>query len=329
MKYISLFSGIGGLEHSTKEPIVYVEQNPACISILNAKAKNNIEIHKDIRGFNPPKADAVIGGWPCQDISVAGKKAGLAGTQSSLFYEMVRVAKQSGAETIIGENVPRAHTNTEIRQEIEKTLKNAGFLHIEWRILNARSFGLPHQRSRAFIVASHNPRIANALKRPLPSITKEPVSQSAAAFYWTAGTHSICYSNGYCPTLKIGSGLAIPSPPAVFINGIVRKLSPDECLKLQGFNPKEFENLKASDIYRVSGNAVARPVGAWVVACLDCPEEEQITQSGLAENLGDFLLPSTDSLSIRAASGLLRRLQKSGKPCPDLLRAALTKISIS
>lgn len=329
MRYISLFSGIGGLEHPTIEPVAYVEWDPPpCARVLELRSDGRVPVHSDVRSFKPPEVDAVVGGSPCQDLSVAGKQAGLAGSRSGLFYEMVRVAKEAKAATMIWENVPRAYTNATTRRLVEEAIAELGLAHRVWRMLNARQFGLPHQRIRVFLVASKDPKIAAALDRGLPQRGPDAPAEPASAFYWTAGTQGICYSVGFSPTLKVGSGLSIPSPPAVFAAGIVRKLTPGECLALQGFDVTApcFAGRRESDLYRMAGNVVARPVGAWVISCLDGLTAPSFDPP-LATNLGAFLEDTAARLSPRAASGLLRRLGKSGKPCPAPLRTALAEIA--
>jgi len=87
----------------------------------------------------------------------------------------------------------------------------------------------------------------------------------AAGFYWTAGIHSLNYSRGYVPTIKVGSSLNIASPPAVHIGATVRQLTPVEALRLQGFEIEigGFSSAKAA--LRAAGNAVPRPMGRWLM----------------------------------------------------------------
>ena len=97
MRYISLFSGIGGLESRKHKPIILCEKNKSCIEYLRNEYKNS-EIYDDIKkltkkNFKLPKVDLVSGGWPCQDISVAGEKKGFNGEHSVLFYDLIKVAK--------------------------------------------------------------------------------------------------------------------------------------------------------------------------------------------------------------------------------------------
>lgn len=360
MNYISLFSGVGGLEAEESPPLLCCEIDQACQRVLKGRFPET-QIHERVEDLHPPRAEIVAGGWPCQDLSVAGKGRGLAGDRSGLFFELVRVARESKAHTIIAENVPnliRLRQGAEFQAVLEH-FSEEGFPHIGWRILNARQFGLPHQRLRVFIVASRVREHAMSLHRTIdPAAARLSTNGRCNAFYWTAGLQSICYSEGFVPTLKVGSSLSIPSPPAVFFEDTVRKASPDECLRLQGFDPSHFRSVRPKDVYRMSGNAVAAPVGRFVFesvsestraiedsslqpafAFASFPPDglwsdgtvfavDHDETNELASNLIDFIDTSNrEPLSQRAASGLLNRLDRSGKPCPANLREILTEIA--
>lgn len=344
-RYLSLFSGVGGLEHPEVAPVIACEVDPHCRTVL-ASQYPDTELWPDVQTLQPPAADMVVGGWPCQDISSAGRLGGLAGARSGLFFEMLRVAVSSGAETLVGENVPNL-LNINKGKEFDSVLKaltEAGYPFIAWRILNARSFGLPQARRRLFIVASKAPERAEALHASIPPLPQNlpPDAGYAAGFYWTAGKRSICFSPGYVPALKIGAtDEKGRSPVAVFVNGRVRKLSVSENLRLQGLEHIESPDLKPSALLRMAGNAVPAPVGRFVVKSVsDCAPAEGIRTSfgtigsagfaedglpwtieheptALATNLIDFLdLNDQNSLTPQAAAGLLVRSTRSGLPLP-------------
>ena len=354
MKYISLFSGIGGLEHSSIEPLLHCEIDPACASVLR-KRFPGADFHADVTSLDPPKVDVVAGGWPCQDISVAGLRKGLAGDRSGLFFEMLRVAKQSGAHSVVAENVPNLLTleSGNAFTSVLEAFALEGFPFVAWRTFNAREFGLPQQRRRVFIIASKERNLALNLHREHQYIDRGPRKKKVSAgFYWTAGLQSICYSVGFVPTLKVGSTLSIPSPPAVEFGDCVRKISPREALAFQGFDPAEFADVSSADVYRMTGNAVPAPIGRWVFDSFEADgtvdiqvsrmftvgpngfsEDGSITEVShptgpLAANLSDFLdWKDDDNFSERAAAGLLSRLRRSGKPCPESLLRRLVEIA--
>jgi len=356
-RYISLFSGAGGLEFPDSKPEVFCELDSACHDVLRRRFRD-VDIHSDVRTLVPPRADVVVGGWPCQDISVAGKQRGLSGKNSGLFYHMPRIAKASKARVIIAENVPnllRMDGGSMFRQVLGE-FRRSGFPVVAWRVLNARQFGLPQQRKRVLMVAAKDVDHVWALFRETSFIRRRKGKVvEAAGFYTTAGSRSICYSKGFVPTLKVGSSLSIPGPPGLFYSGIVRKASMNECIKLQGFSPKDFAGLNSKDVFRMMGNAVPLPIGHFVTSGLSIKAEQpelsfeadgHIAEAGvsiagkihsvkieapvrLAENLSEYIdVGSEERLSQRAASGLLRRLRKSGVACPSPLVAALERCAL-
>jgi len=369
MKYISCFSGIGGLE-SSKLPELFCEFDPECRSVLS-HLYPGVPIWPDIRTLRPPKVDIVAGGWPCQDVSIAGRQAGLRGLRSSLLIDMLRVATEACARSVVAENVSnllRMRNGSEFAATLEAFQDN-GFGYVGWRLINARDFGLPQHRTRLIIVASKDQAVVKSLFRPVPpladAVTDTRKRQAAAGFYWTAGIHSINYSRGYVPTIKIGSALGIPSPPAVHYGSVVRTITPSEALALQGFDIELSIFSKPSNAYKASGNAVARPIGEWVFSGLQTDVSDwdiewtavqptlwddpylptKFPSAGIydhgdlhpitvpsatrAINLIDYLDSNEGSrLSPKASRGLLDRLSRSGQPCPPELRSALEALAV-
>jgi DNA (cytosine-5)-methyltransferase 1 len=263
---ISLFSGVGGLE-SPEGPEVLCELDPDCRIVL-ADRFPHASLHDDVMTLDVPSdVDVVFGGWPCQDISVAGLRRGLAGNRSGLFFRMVDIAVEAQAHTIVAENVPnllRLEGGENFHLVLE-SLRKSGFRYVSWRVLNARHFGLPHQRRRVFIAASLESAGPLSLLASMPDARAEEVSTpSVSSFYWTAGLQGINFSQGFSPTLKVGSSLSIPSPPALIYGDVVRQVTAVEALRLQGFDPDDFSRVAPKVVYRAMGNAVARPVGRFV-----------------------------------------------------------------
>lgn len=374
MRAISLFSGVGGLELPGANSML-CEIDPECREVLRLRFPES-RIHDDVMTLDPPRADVVFGGWPCQDLSVAGLRRGLAGEKSGLFFRMVDIAIDADVGTLVAENVPNLLKleNGENFRLVVEYLQRAGFKHVAWRSLNARQFGLPHQRRRIFIIASQDRQICLNLFRKLPRVSQAKFKEdpSVVAFYWTAGLQGINLSRGFSPTLKVGSSLSIPSPPAILYKNRVRQISAREAILLQGFRLMDFKALPDKAIYRMMGNAVARPVGRFVAESVNensesVPDSAFIPLTNQAELFSDILnstsristwpdsgfiegeevkrfvedknrplcnsledlvdLDDDSELSARAANGLLSRLSRSGKACPDDLRKALTKIA--
>ena len=154
---IDTFSGIGGFSLAARwlggiETVQFVEREPYCQRIL-AKHWPTVPIHDDICTFNPApgSADIVCGGFPCQDISTAGKQAGIKeGTRSGLFYELMRVVRLVGPRYVVLENVAAITSNG--MDAVLGTLAEAGF-DAEWACISAADVGACHRRDRWWCVA--------------------------------------------------------------------------------------------------------------------------------------------------------------------------------
>lgn len=167
MKFVSLFAGVGGfdlgLERSGHECVGQVEIDKHARSVLEQQFPN-VPKHNDVQTAKEwadeigltGAVDLVCGGFPCQDLSVAGKRAGLAGARSGLFYDALAFAAHVKAKTILLENVPGLLTSNQGRDfgTVLTALAESGYSNIEWRVLNSQFFGVPQRRRRIFIVAS-------------------------------------------------------------------------------------------------------------------------------------------------------------------------------
>ena len=156
LKMIDTFSGIGGFSLAAGwtggiETVQFVEREPFCQRILT-KHWPTVPIHDDICTFTPPagSADIITGGFPCQDISQAGKGAGLAGKRSGLFYELLRVIRLVGPRYVVMENV--AAITSRGMDTVLGALAEAGY-DAEWACIPAAAVGACHQRDRWWCVA--------------------------------------------------------------------------------------------------------------------------------------------------------------------------------
>jgi DNA (cytosine-5)-methyltransferase 1 len=160
MKFISLFAGIGGLdlglERAGMECVAQVEIDDFCQKVLT-KHWANVPKYKDVRDVgkhNLPTAELICGGFPCQDVSLAGKRAGLEGKRSTLWSEFFRIVCEIHPRWVIVENVPGLLTsdNGEFFTKILRELSSIGY-DAEWSIIPAASFGAIHLRERVYIVS--------------------------------------------------------------------------------------------------------------------------------------------------------------------------------
>jgi DNA (cytosine-5)-methyltransferase 1 len=168
MNHLDLFSGIGGFRlaldiagipidhsyHSDIEPYackVYSQHYPASIGLGDIKTINGHELRA-----RHPEPWAITGGFPCQDLSDAGKKKGLEGARSGLWFEMLRVIDELRPEVVIAENV--AALLYRGMPQVLSSLDAIGY-DAQWRTLSASQVGAIHQRKRLWITAY--PRHAN------------------------------------------------------------------------------------------------------------------------------------------------------------------------
>lgn len=164
---VSLFAGVGGFDLGAElggfEVIGQVEIDKNCQQVLRQRFPNAL-LHDDVTTAIAwakendliGRVDIVCGGFPCQDVSVAGKRAGIAGARSGLFWEAIRFAEEVQAHTIVLENVPGLLSSNNGRDfgVVISTLADAGYSHVEWRVLDSQFFGVPQRRRRIFIIGT-------------------------------------------------------------------------------------------------------------------------------------------------------------------------------
>ena len=186
MKVLSLFSGVGGfdmgLENAGMETVFQCEWDKHANTILN-KHWPDVPKWDDVSTLTGkhilagrPIIDVVAWGSPCQDLSVAGKRSGLEGERSGLFYEGIRIIKELRKESngqypriSIWENVVGALNSNRGADFgiILNEMAEAGALVIEWAVLDAQHFGIPQRRRRVFVIAIFDPAIAQRCPNPL------------------------------------------------------------------------------------------------------------------------------------------------------------------
>ncbi len=161
---MDLFSGIGvaslAMEAVGMEVVAHSEIEPFPNAVLEERFPG-VPNYGDVTKFNEwpwdqiGHIDVVTSGSPCQDLSVAGKRAGLSGERSGLFYDSVGAFRRSGARFFVWENVVGAMSSNRGQDfgAILDALAGAGALDICWRILDAQGFGVPQRRRRVFLVA--------------------------------------------------------------------------------------------------------------------------------------------------------------------------------
>lgn len=184
MKVGSLFSGIGGFGLGLGMPVAWqVEKDSQCLRVL-AHHWPTVERINDVRKagcHNLKPVDLICGGFPCQDLSVAGKRAGLDGERSGLWFGFLRIIGELRPCWVLIENVPgllSSHKGSDFLT-ILQGLAQLGY-YAAWRVLDSQYFGVPQRRRRVFIVASlGNGRCAEVLFEPTCLCGNPPPSREA------------------------------------------------------------------------------------------------------------------------------------------------------
>jgi DNA (cytosine-5)-methyltransferase 1 len=161
MKVGSLFSGIGGfdrgIEMTGAEVIWQVEQDKDCLRVLTHHYPEARRYHdvKEVGKANLAPVGLICGGFPCQDLSVAGKRAGLDGERSGLWFEFARIIDELEPSWVLIENVPGLLSSGEGRDFaiILQWLAGRGYC-LAWRVFDSQYFGVAQRRKRVFVVAS-------------------------------------------------------------------------------------------------------------------------------------------------------------------------------
>ena len=165
LKYISLFSGIGGFELALNElgmECVFASEIDSYARKMYTNHFNH-EPHGDITKISSadiPDHDLLVAGFPCQSFSIAGKRGGFEDTRGALFFEIARILKDKKPKYFILENVKGllSADKGEIWKTICQTLRELGY-EIDYKVLNSKDFGLPQNRERIFIVGKYGANV--------------------------------------------------------------------------------------------------------------------------------------------------------------------------
>lgn len=160
LKHLDLFSGIGGFSLGLErtggfETVAFCDSDKKTHLVLK-KHWPNVPIFDDVstlKGTDLGTIEIITGGFPCQDLSVAGKGAGLAGARSGLWWQFHRLIEETQPKYVIAENV--AVLRSRGLDEVLRSLDSIGY-DAEWHCIPASAVGAPHQRDRIWIVAYPN-----------------------------------------------------------------------------------------------------------------------------------------------------------------------------
>ncbi len=361
-----LFAGIGGIElglaaHGYRTGSL-CEIDPAASAVLSDHFGSS-HVHDDVVTLETlGGAEIVAAGFPCQDLSQAGRTAGIDGDRSGLVRNVFRLLDSDAGSTrwLLLENVSFMLSLAKGRAMdfLTEQLSARGW-RWAYRVLDARAFGLPQRRQRVILLASRT-------EDPRPVLFGEQDVEPAwdvdsadhLGFYWTEGLRGLGLAVNAVPTLKGGSGLGIPSPPAIWDRTgqhdlPIRTPSIQDAELLQGFPAAWTEAAPERARWKLVGNAVPVPLSTWVAERLDTDDAWSATTTERTKPgswpraahgadgrawkvdvtdwprqvpmtpIGEFLEHPTAPLSRRAAAGFLSRAEKSTLHFPEGMKQAV------
>lgn len=294
-KVAGLFAGIGGVELGLEralgnqiETLTFCEWWEPAQAVLRARFEG-VPIDTDVRNMRrlPDGTNLVTAGFPCTDLSQAGRTAGIAGENSGLVVNVFRLLEDAQDRTghlptLLIENVPnmlaldRGKAMSYLISEIERL----GYIWA-YRVVDSRFAGVPQRRRRVILIASVDFDPKSILFADDAGDRSDDFHDDMFGFYWTEGRGGLGWAQDAVPTLKGGSTIGIPSPPAVWVRGaqLGRRLvkpSVEDAEAMQGFdrgwtNVEHLSSRRNGPRWKLVGNAVTVGVSRWVGSRLLSP----------------------------------------------------------
>lgn len=296
LKVGDLFAGIGGIALGLKNAgfdIAWANEmdDKACITY-----KTNFKhplYECPIQNLDPttlPLVDMLAGGFPCQAFSIAGYRKGFGDTRGTLFFEIMRLVDVLNPNYLFLENVKNLekHNNGNTFKVILNELYKRGYF-VKYKVINTCEYSsIPQNRERIYIVAFRNKKVFEAFDFPdktkqNKSITELLEKNADDSFYYTEKfkqfdllknemtNKNTVYQwrriylrenkNGVCPTLTANMGMGGHNVPLILDDKGIRKITPRECARFQGFPDKyKLPKIANSYLYKQFGNSVSVPI---------------------------------------------------------------------
>lgn len=287
LRVAGLFAGIGGIERGLHEAGLETELlceiEPGARRVLEVRFPE-ARLETDVRALRSVgDVDVLTAGFPCQDLSQAGRTAGIGGKNSGLVGHVFRLLDRGAVAPrwLMLENVSfmlQLERGSGMRFLVAE-LEARGFSWA-YRVVDTQAFGLPQRRQRVILIASRkeDPRnvlFADDVEPMIPTFRRG----LWCGFYWTEGLRGLGWAVDSVPTLKGGSTIGIPSPPAIWNSSDGSISTPDirDAERLQGFEPDwtrpalDVPTVRRGHRWKLVGNAVSVPVARWVGLRLATP----------------------------------------------------------
>jgi len=276
-----------------KRPTDFINERPLCVgyseidkyAIKVYERHFNHENYGDITKINAdelPDFDCLVGGFPCQAFSIAGKRGGFDDTRGTLFFDLARILRAKQPRLFVFENVKGllSHDGGKSFKTIVQTIDELGY-DCQWQVLNSKNHGVPQNRERIIIVG-HLRGTSRPEVFPITGSGEQTVNEVEVAgtletdgwekrFEQIRRVHS---TGGISPTIPTGTGGGVMTK--VLENTRIRRLTPLECERLQGFpdnwtklgvgdwaedrSGRLFVEMSDSQRYKMCGNAVTTNV---------------------------------------------------------------------
>ena len=200
-----------------------------------------------------PDFDMLCGGFPCQSFSIAGKRRGFQDTRGTMFFHIARILEVKRPKIVWLENVKGLlnHDKGETFRVIIQTLSELGY-DVQWMVLNSKFFGVPQNRERVFIIGS-----SRGTSRPEILPFREVTGENMQINQMNNPSHSyyrLFNPTGIAPAFRSSNGNKVAKIAEPSMK--VRRLTPTECERLQGFPDGWTEGFSDTQRYKMMGNAV-------------------------------------------------------------------------
>lgn len=299
LRAVGLFAGIGGVEKGFSDSGISAELlcewwEPA-LRVLGTHWPD-ADLRSDVRELKSlPRTDVLSAGFPCTDLSQAGRMAGISGEASGLVGEVFRLLKTASPTWLVLENVRNMLVldGGRAMHYLVSELETRGY-RWAYRLIDSRSSGVAQRRQRVLLVASRTEDPSTVLfSDDAGDPGDKHLASDAFGFYWTEGFTGLGWAQDALPTLKGGSTIGIPSPPAFWHSAgpLGRKLlTPriEDAEALQGFPRRWTESateLKKANgpRWKLVGNAVTVGVSKWLGSRLIEPGDGKVGERYLLE----------------------------------------------
>ncbi|MDP3955904.1 MAG: DNA cytosine methyltransferase [bacterium] len=293
-KSLDLFAGIGGVrmgfEHAGFDTVFGNDFDAFCKATYDLNFKDvplTVADIAKVKSADLPNFDILLGGFPCQPFSIAGYRRGFLDTgRGDLFFEIIRILRDKKPTAVFLENVKnlKSHDKGRTFNIISEALADLGY-HVKVQVLNSVEYGnVPQNRERVYIVGFKSKKAYDAFEFPAPlPLTKDIAGllekEVGDKYYYTNSAllpklkeaikkKNVVYQwrrayvrenkSGVCPTLTANMGMGGHNVPLIKDDKGIRKLTPRECARIQGF-PESYKlpkDLPDTKLYKQFGNSV-------------------------------------------------------------------------